>query len=207
MKFSQVSVIAIVFVVIAVFFAGCTSSSPAAPAKSLTSGSPSGGSGASPDGTSPGSSGAASGPVSGSQLLGGLNYNWIEYKIIAGSGNEKVTMYEKWTKEGKCTIRFESAQQIAGMPYEMDCSGAGATSSSGSQVQSNPNDINPDVKLIKVGTETVTVGAGMFVADKYTATSGGVTATYWITTGKPLVKMEGSVSGGAPTIMELNGMG
>jgi hypothetical protein len=206
MKVSQVSVIAIIVVVTAVLVAGCTSPSPDAPAKSLISGPPSGGSGASSDGTSPGSSGAASVPVSGSQLLGGLNYNWIEYKIIAGSGNEKVTMYEKWTKEGKCTIRFESVQQIAGMPYEMDCSGAGATSS-GSQTQSNPNDINPDVRLIKVGTETVTVGAGTFVADKYTATSGGITATYWIVSGKPLIKMAGSVSGGAPTIMELNGIG
>jgi hypothetical protein len=90
----------------------------------------------------------------------------------------------------------------------MDCSGAaGATGSSGGQAQSNPNDIKPDVKFVKVGTETVTVGAGTFVADKYTATMEGTTATYWIVAGKPLIKMEGSASGGSPAIMELNGMG
>lgn len=65
-----------------------------------------------------------------------------------------------------------------------------------------------DVKLVKVGTETVTVGAGTFVADKYTATtSDRMVATYWITGGKPLLKMQAASSGQGSVVMELNGWG
>lgn len=191
MKISTTGIIAVILVMTAIAFAGCAGTSPASPA---------------PGSSPPGGSAGAAAMVSGSQLLGAVPYNWVEYKVMAGSGNEKVIMYLKWTKEGKCSMRFEGLQKIEGMPTEMDCSATGTTTG-GNQAQSNPNDIAPDVKLLRVGTETVTVPAGTFVADKYTATSGGVVATYWIATGKPLVKMEGSATGGTPTSMELSGLG
>ena len=190
MKFSHISVIAIILVVIAVSIAGCTSSSPATPASPATGGAPSGGS-AAPSGGSA-TPAAASGPVSAASLFGGLNYEWTEYKMSAGTGTDAMTIFYKYNhKTGKCTMRFESAQKIEGMPSEMDCS-AGA--SSGGQSASNPNDVGPEVKFVKVGTETVTVPAGTFLADKYTATSGDMTSTYWIANGKPLLKMEGGSS-------------
>ena len=52
----------------------------------------------------------------------------------------------------------------------------------------------------------MTVPAGTFVADKYTATSQGTTATYWIVSGKPLIRMEGGSAEGSAT-MELAGWG
>jgi hypothetical protein len=206
MKFSHISVIAIIFVVIAVSIAGCTSSSPAAPA---TSGAPASGTAAPTAAPASGTAApaAASGPVSGSSLFGGLNYEWTEYKMSAGTGTDAMTIYYKYNqKTGKCTMRFESAQKIEGMPSEMDCGMAG--SSSGGKSASNPNEVGSDVKFMKVGTESVTVGAGTFVADKYTATSSdGTIATYWIASGKPLLKMVGSSSGQGNVVMELNGWG
>ena len=86
----------------------------------------------------------------------------------------------------------------AGMPTTMDCS---ATGSKG-QSQSNPNNVGSDVKFVKVGTESVTVPAGTFIADKYTTTVEGNTATYWIASGKPTLKI---VSG--TMTQELNSIG
>jgi len=198
MKVSQIGVIAVMLVVIAVALAGCTGSSPATPA--ATGGAPSGG--AQSGGAAPGSGAASSAPVGTDQLFG-ANYNWVEYKTTSNAGGDQMTIYMKWTKEGKCSMRFEgaNAEMMAGMPTEMDCSTTGSA-----QAQSNPNDVQSDVKLVKVGTETVTVGAGTFVADKYTATSDGMTATYWITSGKPLLKMEGGSADGM-VVTELNGWG
>jgi hypothetical protein len=84
----------------------------------------------------------------------------------------------------------------------MDCSSTG-------KAQSNPNDVSStpsDVKYTYVGPDVVTVPAGTFTADKYTATVNGNTATYWIVKDKGLVKMVSNAGEGAAT-MELNGMG
>lgn len=211
MKVSHIGVIAVMLVVIAVALAGCTGSSPAEPA--ATSGAPSGGSGAAAgeSGTTGGSAASgssSSGPVSAASVFGNLGYEWVEYKMIAGEGGDKMTIYYKYNqKTGKCSMRFEGAG-MEGMPSEMDCSAGSATGASSGQAAGNPNEVSPDVKLVKVGTETVTVGAGTFLADKYTATSDGMTATYWIAAGKPLLKMEGSDnSQGGNVVMELNGWG
>ncbi|NMB79990.1 MAG: hypothetical protein GYA23_12955, partial [Methanomicrobiales archaeon] len=77
----------------------------------------------------------------------------------------------------------------------------------GGQAQNNPNDVKSDVQLKKVGTETVTVPAGTFLADKYEATFEGSTATYWVAAGKPLLKMQGNSAGESGAVMELNGWG
>ena len=50
-------------------------------------------------------------------------YNWVEYKMSTGSGSDAMTIYYKYNKQtGKCSMRFEGAQQVQGMPTEMDCS-------------------------------------------------------------------------------------
>ena len=184
-------------VVIAVAIAGCSSTTPTAPATGgttpkATTAAPGQGSGG----------GTPADSISGGQLFGGVGYNWVEYKMSTGSGSDAMTIFYKYNKQtGKCTMRFEGAKKIEGMPTEMDCSSTG-----GGKTQSDPNQVNPDVKFIKVGTEVVTVPAGTFTADKYTATFQGVTGTYWIVNGKPLIKMTSGDATGSMN-MELNGMG
>ncbi|WAC04726.1 MAG: hypothetical protein OS112_09740 [Methanoregula sp.] len=196
MSVSKRSLGLIVLLVAAVALAGCsgTSTPPA------TTGGPAAG-GAPAGGASPGGS-AATGPVSGASLFGDLSYNWVEYKMVSGSGAEKMTIYFKYDKNGKCSMRFEGGAAMAGMPTEMDCSSTGTTGKSAD----NPNTVSPDVKFVKVSTESVTVPAGTFIADKYTASYQGMTSTYWIASGKPLLKMEGGTGQGT-SVMELNGWG
>jgi len=184
-------------VVIAVAIAGCSSTSPTT---STTGGTPAATTAAgAPSGTT---SAPSPGSVSGGQLFGGVGYNWVEYKMSTGSGSDAMTIYYKYDKQtGKCTMRFEGAKKIEGMPTVMDCSSTG-----GGKTQGDPNQVNPDVKFIKVGTEVVTVPAGTFTADKYTATFQGTTGTYWFVNGKPLIKMTGGDATGSMN-MELNGMG
>ena len=185
-------------VVIAVAIAGCSSTSPttsttvaATPKTTNAAGAPSGT-----------TSAPAGGSVSGGQLFGGVGYNWVEYKMSTGSGSDAMTIYYKYDKQtGKCTMRFEGAKKIEGMPTVMDCSSTG-----GGKTQGDPNQVNPDVKFVKVGTAVVTVPAGPFTADKYTATFQGTTGTYWFVNGKPLIKMTGGDATGSMN-MELNGMG
>ena len=198
MQVSHISILTVMLVVIAVALAGCTASSPSSSAVATAAPGSSGSAG-------PASAAAGTGTdtVSGSQLLGGLTYEWTEYKITSATGGEQVTMYFKYNqKTGKCTMRIEGMADTTGMLSDLDCSTSGATGESAS----DPNDIGSDVKLTKVSTETVTVPAGTFVADKYTTTANGVTATYWITAGKPLLKMEGGNNEGS-VITELNGWG
>jgi hypothetical protein len=191
MKISGISIFAIILVVIAVAIAGCSSTSPTTPATGTT-----------PTGGSAVTTSAPGGSVSGAQLFGGVGYNWVEYKMSAGSGSDAMTIYYKYNKQtGKCTMRFEGAPAVQGMPGEMDC-----TSTGGAKSQGDPNQVGSDVQFIKVGTEVVTVPAGTFTADKYTATSQGTTATYWFASGKPLIKMTGG-DGKDTMLMELNGMG
>lgn len=192
MRFSPIGIIAVLLILIAVALAGCSGSSPSAQS----------GAGTQAAGTqAAGSSGSSAGPVSGTSLFGGLNYNWIEYKMSSGSGSQAMTMYIKYEKGGKCTMRFDPAPQ--GMPATMDCT------STGSKAVSNPNDIsssNPDVKFTDIGPDVVTVPAGTYTAEKYTATMNGATSTYWVVKGTGMVKMVGGNTQGSMT-MELNGIG
>lgn len=191
MKGTKTGLFAVMLVVIAVAVAGCTGSAPSEPA----AGAAQPGGAASSGGSSPGSASAAD--------LFGADYNWVEYKTTSNTGGEQMSIYMKWTKAGKCTMRFEGAdaEMMAGMPTEFDCSSTGSEGA-----QSDPNDVGPDVNLVKTGTETITIGAGTFVADKYTLTSDGVTATYWFAAGKPVLKMAGSTAEGS-VVTELNGWG
>lgn len=207
MKVSQVGFIAVMLVVIAVALAGCTGSTPAAPAAGSTpAAGGSGGSAPAATQAAQGSTGTGSGALTASSIFGGLSYDWVEYKMTAGEGQEQMIVYYKYNhKTGKCTMRFAGAM-AAEMPsgmQEMDCSATGASG----QSAGNPNEVDNTVKFTKVGTETVTVPAGTFVADKYTATFEGSTATYWIAGGKPLLKMEGNSAGEGGAVMELNGWG
>lgn len=197
MKYSHIGSIAVILVMIAVAIAGCTGTGQPATTGSAPSGT---GPATSAGSQAPGST--DSGLVSGSQLLGGLNYEWTEYKITSTAGGEKVSMFFKYNqKTGKCTMRIEGMEDQSGMLSNMDCSSSGSAESA-----SDPNDVGSDVKFTKIATESVSVPAGTFLADKYMASSGGVTTYYWIASGKPLLKMEGNSAEGAVTT-ELSGWG
>jgi hypothetical protein len=58
-----------------------------------------------------------------------------------------------------------------------------------------------------VGPDVVTVPAGTYTAEKYTATVKGNTVTYWVVKGTGLVKMEGGGNGQGSMTMELNARG
>jgi len=200
MRYSYTSLIAVMLVVIAVAIAGCSSSSPAA--------SSSGGAQATtaPAGTSSGSSSGGSGSaVTGASLFGGLNYNWVEYKIATGSGDQSMTIYYKYDKAGKCSMRFEGAG-AANMPASMQNIDCGAKGGSSTQ-SSNPNQVSSDAKVdCSLLTEKVVVPAGSFDATKCTVTAQGLTSTTWIVKDKFMVKMESSSDAGAMN-MVLNAYG
>ena len=102
-----------------------------------------------------------------------------------GSGSDAMTIYYKYDKTtGKCSMRFEGAQQVQGMPSEMDCSSTG-------KAQSNPNQISSDAQVsCSPIDESVTVPAGTFSATKCTITSQGQTSTAWVVKDKFMVKMQ-----------------
>jgi hypothetical protein len=179
--------------------AGCTGSSPqqGAPSQGAQTTAPTtpaaGGAGSTP--------GGGSTPASAGQILGALNYQWVEYKVTSGGGGQQVTMYLRFDmQKGTCTMRFED-QNIPGMSgQEMSCS------SSGGQGANNPNQVSQSSSWTFVGTESVTVPAGTFTASKYTSAIQGGTGTYWIVQGTPMVKMVSSTAQGSST-MEMNGWG
>jgi len=202
MRISRIGFIAIMIVVIAVAIAGCSSTSPTAPA---TGGAQTTGTAAAASSTGSSSSGSSAAAVSGADLFGGLSYNWVEYKIATGSGDQSMTIYYKYDKAGKCTMRFEGAG-AANMPASMqniDCSAKGGSSTQ----SSNPNQVSSDAKVdCSLLEESVTVPAGTFSATKCTVTSKGTTSTTWIAKGKFMVKMEASTSEGSMN-MVLNAYG
>jgi len=139
--------------------------------------------------------------ISSSDLFGGLSYNWVEYKMSAGSGSDAMTVYYKYNKlTGKCTMRFEGAQQTQGMPTEMDCSSSGTTTN-------DPNKVSSDAQIsCSPIDESVTVPAGTFTATKCTITSKDGSATTWVVRNKFMVKMQSSSSQGSVE-MVLNSYG
>jgi hypothetical protein len=204
MRFSHISLIAIMLVVIAVALSGCTGSSPSAPA---TPAAQAGGNTPAAGSPASGSSGSQASAVSGTDLFGNLNYNWVEYKMSTGSGSDSMTIYYKYNKAtGKCSMRFDGAGASdlpAGM-QEMDCSGKG---SSGGQASADPNQVKSDAKIdCSLLDESVTVPAGTFSATKCTVTSQGMTSTTWIAKGKFMVKMEANTGDGSMN-MVLNSYG
>lgn len=201
MKFSHISLIAVMLVVTAVALAGCSSSGPAPLSPGTTPAAVT-----SPGSSSSGTQTAAGSGSGGSNLFGGLNYNWVEYKMSTGAGSDAMTIYMKFNRQtGKCTMRFEGAgasQMPAGM-QEMDCSSKGGQAST-----SNPNTVSSDAKVdCSLLEESVTVPAGTFSATKCTVTSKGMTSNTWIVKNKFMVKMEGSSTEGGSTSMVLNAYG
>ena len=99
---------------------------------------------------------------------------------------------------GTCIMRFKSAWKIKGLQTVMDGSSAGTEKSA-----NNPNEVSSEVTFVRVGTDMVTVPAGTYIADKYTAAAGSYTATCWFVKDKPYYGLEsGSAEGSA--IKELN---
>lgn len=185
MKYPYMSLIAIMILVIAVGISGCTGGSPATPSGGGTQATPAAGTST---GT-PASGGGQASAVSGADLFGNLNYNWVEYRMSTGSGSDAMTIYYKWNRQtGKCSMRFEgaAASQMPGGIQEMDCTPTG-----GSKAASDPNAVNPDAKVdCSLLDETVTVPAGTFSATKCTVTAKEGTSTSWVAKGKFLVKTQ-----------------
>ncbi len=214
MKVSHISILAVMLVVAAVISAGCSGSSPATPPAGGTpttgispSGStspPSGGETQIKGTSSPGASGTQAAAVTGADLFGHLNYNWVEYKTTTGTGSEAMTVYMKYNRlTGRCTMRFEgaAAAQIPPGMQEMDCSARGTT-------QNDPNQVSSDTKVdCSLADETVTVPAGTFSATKCTVTSkDGTVGMVWIARGQFMVRMEAGTGQGSAT-MVLNAYG
>jgi hypothetical protein len=197
MRFSPIGIIAVMLILIAVALAGCSGSSTTAPQG-----------GGTPAAGTPSSGGSAA--VSGTDLFGGLSYNWVEYKMSTGSGSNAMTIYTKYNRQtGKCSMRFEGAG-ASGMPagmQEMDCSATGSTTGS-SQASADPNRVSSDAKVdCSLFEESVTVPAGTFSATRCTVTSHGAVSTSWIAKGKFLVKTETSSPQGGSMSMVLNAFG
>lgn len=195
MRFSPIGIIAVLLILIAVALAGCSGGSPSAPS----------GGGTQAAGTQAAGSAGGSAAAGGASLFGGLNYNWVEYKMTAGSGSEAMTIYYKYNKQtGKCSMRFEGAgasQMPSGM-QEMDCS------SRGGQTAADPNQVSSDAQIsCSPIAEMVTVPAGTFSATKCTITSKGTTMTSWVVKDKFAVKMETSSAQGGSMSMVLNAYG
>jgi hypothetical protein len=184
-------------VVIAVAVAGCSTPSTTSgdlgksPTATTAGGTP-------PAGTAAPAAGSV---VTGASIFGTATpYNWFEYKM-ASSG---MTVFIKYEKSGKCTMRMEG-KDLPGGSMTVDCSSQGGQAQ---QTQSNPNEVKSDVKFTFVGIEPVSVPAGTYLtASKYTATSQGQTTTYWTASGVPgFVRMQ-SKSPDGDVIMELNSWG
>jgi hypothetical protein len=184
-------VLAIIFVVVAVAIAGCSGTKTAATSSGST---PAAGS------SSSGSSGSSAAAVSGADMFGNLNYDWVEYKIDTGSGDQSMTIYYKFYKTGKCSMRFEGAG-AANMPASMqniDCSPKGGSTTT----QSNPNTVPSDAQVsCSPLSEPVTVPAGTFSATKCTVTSQGVTSSTWVVKDKFMVKMESKTKDGSMSMV------
>jgi len=202
MKVSYISLIAVMLVVTAVAVAGCSGSTPAAP----STGAPTQASGSSVVPSPSVSSGTSAAAVGGADLFGGLNYNWVEYKMSTGTGDQSMTIYYKYNKQtGKCSMRFEGAgaSQMPASMQNIDCSSKGST-----QASTDPNQVSSDAKVdCSPLEEQVTVPAGTFSATKCTVTSHGSTSTTWIVKNKFMVKMEGSSTEGGSVNMVLNAYG
>ena len=144
--------------------------------------------------------------MGGADLFGGLNYNWVEYKMSTGTGDQSMTIYYKYNKQtGKCSMRFEGAgaSQMPASMQNIDCSSKGST-----QASTDPNQVSSDAKVdCSPLEEQVTVPAGTFSATKCTVTSHGSTSTTWIVKNKFMVKMEGSSTEGGSVNMVLNAYG
>jgi hypothetical protein len=192
MKISRITIIAIMLVVITAACAGCASTTPPASTPGATqtaatsAGVPAATTAAGIPATTT-SAPAAGSAVSGSDLFGGLSYNFVEYKMSAGSGSDAMTIYYKYNKvTGKCTMRFEGAQQVQGMPTEMDCSSSGTTTN-------DPNKVSSDAQVTcSPLDEVVVVPAGTFTATKCTVTTKDGTATTWVVRDRFMVKMQSS---------------
>lgn len=203
MKITYMGIFAVMLVVIALVCAGCSGTSSTTPAATPAAGGSSPAAAATTAAAASGS--ASSGAAGGSSLFGGLSYNFVEYKIATGTGDQAMTIYFKYDKAGKCSMRFEgpaAAQLPASMTGERDCSAQPG------QAQQNPNQVSSDAQVTcSPVDEQVTVPAGTFTATKCTVTSNGGTETVWVVKNKFLVKMQGGSSQGGSVNMELNSYG
>jgi hypothetical protein len=194
MKITHISIFAVMLVVAAVAFAGCSTTTTTQQAGSFgTTGSPS-----ATSGSSASSSGA--GADSANSLM---NYNWVEYKATSGSGESAMTVYTKFARDGKCTFRMEggAADKLPANLRGGDCSAN--KGSSGMTSAPNPSGTPTSGLSCSAVEEPVTVPAGIFTATKCTTPTGG---TMWMVKNKFMVRLQTTSSAG-PYEMVLNGYG
>ncbi len=133
---------------------------------------------------------------------------YISYRITSGSwsGQEcwimEVTaesdvgtfQYKIWTSKatGRC---LHAVMIMNGQEMEVPCAQASQPGITSGEA--------PGITYAYEGKETITVPAGTFTCDKWTATVAGATVTYWVAPGIPVpVKWE-SQAGGMVTVAEL----
>ena len=232
MKFTYVSIVAVMFVVIAVAAAGCASTSPSSSNSAQASGAPSSGT------TSPSAASSSSpqvGSTSSASSIFSTNYNWMEYQTSANYNGKQSTMdmkYERSTGDyqGSPAVHVEltmtsssnggtnsvidyywdtAMDKLLGGTMTMTVNGKTMTISIPAEELTQAQATNFHTgTLTFAGVESVTVPAGTYpAASKYTETTNGVDVTFWSAPGVPVpVKMASSSSSGSST-SELVGYG
>jgi hypothetical protein len=230
MKCTQVGIVAVMLIVIAVTIAGCASTSPSSSTSTQASG-------ASSAGTSSGvasSSSQQTGSTVSSSSVFGTNYNWVEYKTTATYGGKEMTTDMKSERSSgdyqgtpaihmKMTVTtstgtsmvydvyYDTAMaNILGGTSTMTYNGHTMTtnipaSQLSTQVMEN---FNHESQLTFAGVEPVTVPAGTYpAASKYTKTINETAITYWAASGIPVPVKEMTSSSTGSATLELVGWG
>lgn len=233
MKLSYIGIAAIMLVLIAVVFAGCTSQT-----------TPTASGGSTPTASSGSSSSASSAAAASSQQVGstvsstsifGTSYSWVEYQTTTTSQGKDISMDMKSQRststyngqpaiemkatmkssEGTTTdsdIYYDSAMNsVLGGTMTMTVNGQTTTINiPASQLnQASATNFNKARSLTFEGIEPVSVPAGTYpAASKYSSTDNGSTMTFWSAPGVPVpVQMTATTSSGGSVKSELVGWG
>lgn len=234
MRFSHVSIAAIVILVIAIAFAGCSSSTQSSTGSGGSAAQATSASGAAQATTTAASSSQQVGSSVSSSSIFGSSFTWMEYKTTSSYGGTTTTMNiktERSTGDYKGTPAIHMKMTMttsSGMTTVSDIyydtsmknvlGGTMTTTMNGqtyttdipaSQLQTmKSSGFTGDYSMTYAGIEPVTVPAGTYAtANKYTASREGTDTTYWVATGVPVpVKYTSSSSQGSST-SELVGWG
>lgn len=227
MKFNYLSVIVIMFVVIAVAVTGCTSTSPSSSNAAPTSGAASAGAAS--------SSTPQVGSTSSASSIFSTDYNWMEYQTSANSNGKQSTLdmkYERSTADYqgsqavhvKMTVTSSSnsgfngvfdyywdtaMDNLLGGTMTMTYNGKTMTTSIPAEYLSQAQATNFHTGTLTFeGIEPVTVPAGTYpIASKYTNTVSGTSVTYWSAPGVPVPVKIATSSSSSSSTSELVGWG
>ena len=235
MKLSYIGIVAIVLVMIAVVFAGCTSQTTTSSASAGSTPTASSGSSSSASSSPAASSSQQVGSTVSSTSVFGTSYSWVEYQTTTtGQGNEismdikserststyngqpaiemKATMTSSQGTSTVSDIYYDSAMSsVLGGTMTMTVNGQTTTMNiPASQLnQASATNFNKARSLTFEGIEPVSVPAGTYpAASKYSSTDNGSTMTFWSAPGVPVpVQMTVATSSGGSVKSELVGWG